>query len=433
MIDSLKKLYKYNFISVVLGLINLLILLKYVGISERTDLFFGALIVISSFSRILMSGFFNEIVVPIYTNLYQTKRKYSFFVISTFITAFLVIASVMMLVLIIFSGEIINTIYYSMSEEELTELKFIFRLLLPQIILLVFNELISSVLNSIGIYGRQELSRIYSSLSYMVIVLFLYHSIDIYALVIAAWTSYFIQLFYLLHVMNKTDLKIFIFFRKRIFKKYNLVSKLNIAFLYVIISQFFSLLLRSYIATFGEGFITIIHYVQNIVAKLRAVIIKPFLTILLTEFSLAERSEHFRRDVGRLKMYILGLITTVLGLALIIKSYGIYFFVNIVKFDQYNQLIGFKNIIWFYVALLSLDIIYGIFRKRVVAQGMFNIFYKGMIASQLFNIVIVYVGVINNIIHIRYIFLIIFLDIFVKLLWSYYLYIKRIRIKFNSQ
>jgi hypothetical protein len=42
MVNSIKKLYKYNFITAILGIINIIILLKFIGISERTDIFFGA-------------------------------------------------------------------------------------------------------------------------------------------------------------------------------------------------------------------------------------------------------------------------------------------------------------------------------------------------------------------------------------------------------
>jgi hypothetical protein len=256
----------------------------------------------------------------------------------------------------------------------------------------------------------------------MFFILTLYNSLDIYALVIATWSSFIIQFIYLYIVLRKTDLKLFFFFRKKIIKEFKIYSKVNISFIYVVVTQIFTLYMRSYLILFGEGFLTIIHYVGNIIMKSRMLIMKPILTVLLTEFSKQEKSKQYKEDVSKIIKYIIILIIGIVGVSLLIKNYGIYLFVYIIKFTEYEQVLDFSNVIWFYVAMLSLDIIYGLIRKKLVAQNYFNIFYKGMILSQIFNIMLIYIGVSNNIVNIKYLFLVVFLDIFVKLLWSYYLY-----------
>ncbi|MBT5492764.1 hypothetical protein HOK00_11280, partial [bacterium] len=124
--------------------------------------------------------------------------------------------------------------------------------------------------------------------------------------------------------------------------------------------------------------------------------------------------------------YIILFIGFLLIASLLIKNYGIYLFVYIIKFTEYKQILDFSNLIWFYVAMFSLDIVYGLIRKKIVAHNHFNIFYKGMIASQFFNIALVYIGVSNNIVDIKYLFLIVFLDVFIKLLYSLYLYRRKL-------
>jgi|SaaInlStandDraft_4_1057021.scaffolds.fasta_scaffold01102_7 peptidoglycan biosynthesis protein MviN/MurJ (putative lipid II flippase) len=426
MIKSIKQLYKYNFITSILGIINLFILLKYIGISDRTDMFFGAYIIVTSFSKVLMTGFFNEIIVPIYTKLYSTNRKYSFYVISTFLTTFISFTTFLIVLLYLLSDGVLNLIYGTMSIENLKELKFIFILLLPQMVFLVFNEMISSILNAIEVYGKQEKAKIYSSLMYMLILLSLYPSFDIYALVIATWSSFIIQFIFLYKALKQTDIKIFFLFRKKIIGKFNIYSKINISFFYVIVTQIFTLYMRSYLVMFGEGFLTVVHYIGNIIIKLRTLIMKPILTILLTEFSKQEKTKQYKDDMGKIVKYIILFIGFLLIASLLIKNYGIYLFVYIIKFTEYKQILDFSNLIWFYVAMFSLDIVYGLIRKKIVAHNHFNIFYKGMIASQFFNIALVYIGVSNNIVDIKYLFLIVFLDVFIKLLYSLYLYRRKL-------
>ncbi|MBT5491727.1 hypothetical protein HOK00_05460, partial [bacterium] len=304
MIKSIKQLYKYNFITSILGIINLFILLKYIGISDRTDMFFGAYIIVTSFSKVLMTGFFNEIIVPIYTKLYSTNRKYSFYVISTFLTTFISFTTFLIVLLYLLSDGVLNLIYGTMSIENLKELKFIFILLLPQMVFLVFNEMISSILNAIEVYGKQEKAKIYSSLMYMLILLSLYPSFDIYALVIATWSSFIIQFIFLYKALKQTDIKIFFLFRKKIIGKFNIYSKINISFFYVIVTQIFTLYMRSYLVMFGEGFLTVVHYIGNIIIKLRTLIMKPILTILLTEFSKQEKTKQYKDDMGKIVKYI---------------------------------------------------------------------------------------------------------------------------------
>lgn len=351
------------------------LLLSYVGVSPATDVWFASLFVVISFTKLFMTGFINEIFLPRLVRSWELSPRYAEHLLSNIFTVFWVLSILGVLIIFIISPALVNIMYSNFTLGERLEIIMFMRSLSPVLALIIMNELLSMTLNSREIYSQPERARIFSSALNFLIILSLYTELSIWALFLATIVSHTVNLFFLIYALVVNDIKFGVEFRVSTWRSAKIISKLFSSGFYVLATQVYSLLFRSYLSSFPSGMITVFYYVENIIIKGRSLIMRPVSIVLLTDFSKSKKYQSGFDTWRQLTWYfmILGVFLFLLGLT--VRFVGIFILFYLLDFEEYYQLIWFRSLLAFYILMIPLEIILVALRKRLVSLRFFNNYY----------------------------------------------------------
>jgi len=416
MLDHLKKLYKLNSIYAVIGVANTLLFIFYVGVSERTDIWFASLAIITTFSKIFMVGFINEIFLPRLVRSWGRSVQYAEHLLSNIFIAVGALGFFSVALIILFSSPLTNLLYSSISVEGREEIAFIMKCAAPLLIFILMNELMSMVLNSRELYTYPEKARIFSSILNFIIILFLFSRINIWALYVASIVSHSFNFVILGAVILKNKIKISFQFRLKTWRNAKFKNSITSASFYVLITQIYSVAFRSYLSTFPPGMITVFQYVETIIIKGRSLVMRPLANVALTDFSKPIKLQSGKPVWKFLFGYFSALSVIFFSLGVLIRYFGIYVLLHLLDTSEYSQLIWFRSLLAFFVIMIPFEIILVVGRKKIVSVGLFRIFYYYSGITQALVAAIILSAIYFNIISLYTIYLVVSVDVFSKIL-----------------
>lgn len=375
MLKFLKELYTLNIIYTVIGIANTALLLFYVGVSQTTDIWFASLVVVTSFAKLFMTGFLNEVFLPRLVRAWPNHPKYAEHLLANIFTVISAISLFSVLIISVSSTVIVDLIYSQMAVDMRYEIARVMRWGSPALFLIVINELLAMTLHSREIYGQAERARIFASSLNFLIVLSLYSKIGIWALYAAMIVSHSVNFLFMVYAINAQRIKIGFSFRSKTWKAARIKSKISVSTFYILVTQLYLLLFRSYLASFSPGMITVFHYVETVIVKCRSLIMRPISIVTLTDFSKTER-QRTGLDVWRQILAVFILLTLTFFFAgLLLRYYGIYLLLYVLESQEYYQLIWFRSLLAVYVLLVPFELILVVLRKKLVSMRLFSPLY----------------------------------------------------------
>lgn len=415
MIDFLKKIYKLNAVYAVLGIANTALLLFYVGVSPTTDVWFASIAVVSSFAKLFMTGFINEIFLPRLVRSWELSTHYAEHLLSNIFTVFAFISIFAVLIIFISSSALVDLMFSNFPANRRAEIVFMMKSVSPVLILIIMNELLAMALNSKELYAQPERARIFSSSLNFVIILSLYSQINIWALFIATIISHLVNLLFLVYSIVSNGIEIGVQFRQRTWRAVKINTKLSSSGFYVLATQAYSLIFKSYLSSFPYGMITVFHYVETIIVKGRSLLMRPLSIVFLTDFS---KSTEYQSGFGtwrKLLRYFLILTVFLITIGLIVRYAGIYVLLYVLDSQEFYQLVWFRSLLAFYILLIPLEIILIALRKKIVSIGFFTKYYFIAGISQLFVSAITLYALNYGLNSLYFIYLIVIFDVIPKI------------------
>lgn len=434
MINFLKQIFRLNAVYAVLGIANTGLLLLYVGVSPSTDVWFASLVVVTSFAKLLMTGFINEIFLPRLVRSWTLSPRYAEHLVSSIITVFVAISVFAVLIIFISSSALVEAMYSGIPANRRAEIVVMMRSVSPVLILIVLNELLSMALNSRELYSQPEKARIFSSSLNFVIILSLFSEIDIWALYLATIISHTVNFLFLVYTLSINGIKIRAQFRARTWRAAKLNAKLSSSGFYVLATQVYSLLFKSYLSSFPAGMITVFQYVETIIIKGRSLVMRPLSVVLLTDFSKTKQNQSGYETWRQLTRHFLTLSAFLILVGLSVRYAGIYVLLYVLDSQEYYQLIWFRSLLAFYILAIPFEMILVVLRKKLVSLRLFSRYYFIAGLSQLAVAAITLCAINYGFNSLYFIYIIVIFDVMPKILAAAFLLYKSgvIRIRARS-
>src|ERR1039457_1407538 len=189
-LKSILSLSGINLLIIFSGILSSILNAKYYGVSRQIECFFSA----SLLSRLILSftqtGQIVEFVIPRFIKL-KTEEKFEDGnkLFSGVLNNQILFGILLTAICCIFAKQIIDVLVPGFSDNDKLLTTHIFFILLPTIIINLIIGVLTSFLNAGGIYGRNEMIQFFGGLISIGLLVALYRSMGIMALVFATLIS----------------------------------------------------------------------------------------------------------------------------------------------------------------------------------------------------------------------------------------------------
>ncbi|MGY8911553.1 MAG: lipid II flippase MurJ, partial [Flavobacteriales bacterium] len=309
------KLFSLKFISAILGVISSVITVRLFGASRTIEIFFAAQSLVYLVTSLTQSGQLSEIFLPEYHKLKSRSQDLGFMGLNVVINRFFVWGVVVIGVVFICAPMLIQIIVPGFNDLEQQQSVLIFRVLLPYLLLQLFNSFFITVLNAEKKFGRAELLSISNIVVNIIILLTLYKHIGIWALVSAVLVGKSVEFVFYLSQLYKIGFKYKFAFSLLGFDHSDFFKTMRSTIFYVGATQVYSIVLTAGISFLPVGTFAIFKYVQGLSGKIKGLVIQPFMTIFFTTYSsLLHSSRNVKNEFNKYFTSILGVNTvTIIG------------------------------------------------------------------------------------------------------------------------
>ena len=305
-----------------------------------------------------------------------------------------------------------------------------FKSLMPFVLIQIINSFLLIVLNAEKKYGKAETLGIFNILINIILLLILYDSLGVWAIIISISLAKLLELLFFLRSLRKIG---YVYYPIIFLKDFNhkvFFSNLKNTFIYVGSSQIYNIVLTASISYLPQGTFAIFKYIQNLVVKISNVSINSFITIFYTEFS---SNKSNLKVIDRTSNSLISLNTLIILSCIFLGNYIIHFLCGSDKFDDKSVLIAYIFLI-FNVIGLYFSSIGSIYRKMVMSQGYGGKLYLYWSVGQIVCAALSYILI--SFFDLYGLYLIVCINYFVMFLISYLIYsikIKKWKFKFFTK
>ena len=381
----LLKLFSLKFIAAPLGLAYSILQVRYFGASRTIEIFFAAQSLVYLVTSLTQSGQLAEIFLPEYHKLNTIVPKLGFQGLNVVINRMLIWGTLIMAFVFIFTPFFINLLVPGFNTEDREQATLIFRILLPYLYLQLLNSFFITVLNAEKKFGRAEFLGLTNTIVNILVLVVLYQSLGVWALVISLLLGKIIEfIFYMLQLYKigyqyQLQLSIPQFDHKDFFKT------MKSTFAYVGATQFYSFVLTASISFLPQGTFAIFKYVQNLANKIKGLFIQPFMTIFFTEYSLLlQKGKSVLLEFNK---YLTGIINintiTIIG-TILLGDVVIDLIWGGKKFDESDVRLAYIFLI-FNICAVLISSVSQVYRKMAVAHGKGKKLYYFWVFAQLLS------------------------------------------------
>ena len=388
--NSILKLFSLKFISSVLGVLSSIITVRLFGASRLIEVYFAAQSLVYLVTSLTQSGQLAEIFLPEYHKLKVKSGKLAFIGLSVVINRFFLWGVFIICVVFLCAPLLIQLIVPGFSIEEQQQAVLIFRVLLPYLLLQLFNSFFITVLNAEKKFGRAEFLSISNIIINISLLLMLYNYIGIWALVISVMTGKVVEFIFYWSQLYKIGFRHRFVLSKEGFNHKSFFKTMQSTIMYVGATQVYSVVLTAGISFLPEGTFAIFKYVQGLSGKIKGLVIQPFMTIFFTTYSsLLQSARSVKDEFNKYFTSILAVNTvTIIGILLLGDV-----FIEILwggrKFTPENIQLAYVFLI-VYSFSIFLSAIGGVYRKMAVAHGRGKKLYQYWVFSQMISAISTY-------------------------------------------
>lgn len=381
----LLKLFSLKFIASLLGLAYSILQVRYFGANRTIEIYFAAQSLVYLVTSLTQSGQLAEIFLPEYHKLNTIAPKLGFQGLNVVINRMLAWGTLVMILVFIFAPFFINLLVPGFNDTDKEQAVLIFRILLPYLYLQLLNSFFITVLNAEKKFGRAELLGLTNSLINIAVLVILYKSLGIWALVVSLLLGKIIEFVFYIGQLYKIGYKYRLQFSIPQFNHKNFFKTMKSTFTYVGATQFYSFVLTASISFLPEGTYAIFKYVQNLANKVKGLFIQPFMTVFFTEYSLLLQKG--KSVIIEFNKYLGGIINvntiTIIGVILLGD-----FIINLIwggkKFNTENVQLAYIFLI-FNVGAVLISSISQVYRKMAVAHGKGKKLYYYWVFAQILS------------------------------------------------
>ncbi|QNM85773.1 oligosaccharide flippase family protein [Polaribacter pectinis] len=384
------KLFSLKFVSAILGLVSSIITVRLFGASRTIEVYFAAQSLVYLVTSLTQSGQLAEIFLPEYHKLNSKAEGLGFEGLNVVINRFFIWGIVIIGLVFLISPVLIKLMVPGFDELEQEESVLIFRVLLPYLLLQLFNSFFITVLNAEKKYGRAEFLGISNVVVNIIVLLVLYKYLGVWAIVISVLFGKMIEFVFYLSQLYKIGFRYKFTFSILDFDHSTFFKTMQSTFLYVGSTQIYMVVLTAGISFLPEGTYAIFKYVQGLSNKIKGLVVQPFMTIFFTTYSsLLHRLKSVKEEFNKyFKSIICINVVTIIGTVLLGDI-----FIDILwggkKFTSEDVQLAYVFLVFYGFSILFSSI-GGVYRKMSVAHGFGKQLYQLWVVSQLISALLSY-------------------------------------------
>lgn len=378
----LLKLFSLRFIGSIFGLASSIITVKYFGVTRSIEVFFAAQSLVYLVTSLTQSGQLAEIFLPEYNRLNNISKKLGFQALNVVINFFSFWIFGVIIIIFIFSDFFIEIIIPGFSQSEKNQATLIFRVLLPYLVLQLYNSFFITVLNAEKKFGRAEILSLINPIVTILSLVVLYEYFQIWALVFSVLLGKTIEFVFYFWQLYKIGYKYKFLLSINEFDHKSFFKTMSSTFFYVGATQFYLVILTAGTSFLPEGTFAIFKYVQGLSNKIKGLFIQPFLTIFFTTYSLLINSmKDVKKEFQRYFDGIINVNTIVIIGSIIIGDVIITLIWGGEKFSDTNVYRSYQFLVFNIISILFISI-GSIYRKMAIAHGKgYELYSKWTIAQ----------------------------------------------------
>ncbi len=419
---TLLNLISLKFIASLLGLVYSIIQVRYFGASRTIEVYFAAQTLVYLITSLTQGGKLAEIFLPEYHRLEEKQKGLGFKALNIVINRLLVFGTIIIIVVFIFTPVFMKLIIPGFSPEEQRQAVQIFRVLLPYLFIQIVNSFYITILNAEEKFGRAEFLGMVNIIINISILVLLYHSLGVWALVISLLLGKFVEFFFYYFQLKKIGYTYQSIWQLPHFNHVSFFKAMQATFLYVGATQIYSVVLTASISYLPEGTYAIFKYVQNLANKIKGLFIQPFITIFFTRYSkLVQKSKSV---VQEFKKYLTGIISVnniVLIGSILMGDYIIEIIWGSKKFDESDVQLAYIFLL-FNILGIIFSSVGSIYRKMAVSHHKGKQLYFYWSFAQLLSALFAYILI--NIFKVYGLYFIIPINSFLMAIVSFIVYKK---------
>ncbi|GAA0193110.1 hypothetical protein GCM10009122_56060 [Fulvivirga kasyanovii] len=376
-------------IGAVLGVIYMVLQVRYFGTSRAIEVFFAAQSVLYVIISLTQSGQLAEIFLPEYLKIRNSKgtsvAHAAYSVVANRLSAIVIIVLCIAFILAPF---IIRLFIPGFSTEDQYQATYLFRAFLPFIFLQIQLAFLNTVLNAEQVFGRTEATNIVNGIISILILIFLYQDLEVWALVVSSYVGIIIQIALSLIYAYKKGIRYYFVwvlpsFNHKVFFK-TILSTLS----YTIATQGLNWAMVASISFLPQGMLAIYKYVEKLYPKLNSILVQPFSTVFFTKISNKISSEsdarHLKLKMVNLQEYSLLFGLFIFGLSIAAGKESLSILWKGSNFTSADLAMAYQILCAFFIAF-TFQLFYALNRKYSVALGLARYNYNYQTYAQLLS------------------------------------------------
>lgn len=273
-------------LSTVFGLVFSVVLAQCYGVSRDVEIYFASSSLFFVIASLTQTGAITEIALPIYHGHVEKYGKKEAVELYCQILNWMGLAACLVaLGSSLFSYAIIKTFIPGFSIEDQEKARFFFLCISPLFLLEILKSILSTYLNAEKVFGRTELTNVVSQVGNILFILAFHKQLGAFAAMMGLWFGQVLGFGYSLYLALKSGFRYhFTLFDPR-FSIWDLLSKIQNTFLYVVATQFYIIGLNAALSQLPAGQYGIYKYAQLIFSKTQGLLLHPVTTVFFSQFS----------------------------------------------------------------------------------------------------------------------------------------------------
>jgi peptidoglycan biosynthesis protein MviN/MurJ (putative lipid II flippase) len=272
-----------SFVGLVLNTLYYILQIHYFGIGREIENYFVAISLCGFALSFTIVGHIGQMVLPIYL---EQKEKYNSAVadeIYSVVFNWMMTFSIVITVFLFFSSSFfIQLLTPGFATSDHLTINTLFDILILTIPLQVANILIGSLLNANKIYGRLETLNVFRILCSILILVFFFEKLGLYALVIGYQLESILYFFLNIFLVVQEKFSYHLRFTSETFQPISFFKNSSVAYLRNGSRELFQFTLTASVSFLPEGILAIYKYTESILMKVAALVLNPIQTIFFT-------------------------------------------------------------------------------------------------------------------------------------------------------
>ena len=272
-----------------LALIKNILTVQKFGISREIEVYFAAMITLTTIERLFNVGAINDILIPSYIKIKEKENNYTAMTSFSLINNWFILVTCLVAVgFWFFAPLFLSIILPGFNQQEISQAVTILRIITVFIPLRMFNGMCSVPFMANKIYTIHEFTGIINKLVVIVLLIFLTDIYGIKILIFGTILGVIIRFFYILYLFRKCGLRYQFLLRSDKFSTNWIIGKIYIPIIQTIFLQLNRWILIGVLSVMPTGLFAIYQYVQQFYGRFSSIIIKSLGTVFLTETSTKE-------------------------------------------------------------------------------------------------------------------------------------------------